>query len=69
MKDKEEKRGRDGDGSEGGGEGRVGKGGADSRAVKDRFEGSKRGSKDISLHINPITVTHKLSLNIYTIQP
>ena len=46
-----------------------GEGGADSRAVKDRFEGSKRGSKDISLHINPITVTHKLSLNIYTIQP
>ena len=45
------------------------RGGADSRAVKDRFEGSKRGSKDISLHINPITVTHKLSLNIYTIQP
>ena len=43
--------------------------GVDTRTVKDRFEGSKRGSKDISLHINPITVTHKLSLNIYTIQP
>ena len=43
--------------------------GVDTRAVKDRFEESKGGSKDISLHINPITVTHKLSLNIYTIQP
>lgn len=48
---------------------RKGWGGVDTRAVKDRFEGSKGGSKDISLHINPITVTHKLSLNIYTIQP
>ena len=47
--------------------------GVDTRTVKDRVEGSKGGSKggskDISLHINPITVTHKLSLNIYTIQP
>ena len=67
VKDKVEK-GEGWEKNEGGGEGRVGEG-VDTRAVKDRFEGSTGGSKDISLHINPITVTHKLSLNIYTIQP
>ena len=45
MKDKEEKRGRDGDGSEGGGEGRVGKGGQTVEQLKIGLRGVKGGVK------------------------